>query len=208
MTNEKLTLRISHTESNSTLLGPFNRFVIWVHGCCFDCEGCLAINTRFGAYKEVDINDLAEEIISSACEGVTISGGEPFLQAQELSLLIEIVRARKDIGVIVYSGFTLQEIEDDSEKLPLLKHVDILIDGRYEKDLDDGRAYVGSSNQVIHYLTKRYKESGEKYYSASKRKAEIKFTPNQAILIGVPSKNVLNMWQNLKSKSAGVNNER
>ena len=201
-------LRISHTESNSTLLGPFNRFIIWVHGCCFDCEDCLAINTRFGAYKEVDINDLAEEIISSACEGVTISGGEPFLQAQELSLLIEIVRARKDIGVIVYSGFTLQEIEDDSEKLPLLKHVDILIDGRYEKDLDDGRAYVGSSNQVIHYLTKRYKESGEKYYSASKRKAEIKFTPNQAILIGVPSKNVLNMWQNLKSKSAGVNNER
>ena len=201
-------LRISHTESNSTLLGPFNRFIIWVHGCCFDCEGCLAINTRFGAYKEVDINDLAEEIISSACEGVTISGGEPFLQAQELSLLIEIVRARKDIGVIVYSGFTLQEIEDDSEKLPLLKHVDILIDGRYEKDLDDGRAYVGSSNQVIHYLTKRYKESGKKYYSASKRKAEIKFTPNQAILIGVPSKNVLNMWQNLKSKSAGVNNER
>ena len=201
-------LRISHTESNSTLLGPFNRFIIWVHGCCFDCEGCLAINTRFGAYKEVDINDLAEEIISSACEGVTISGGEPFLQAQELSRLIEIVRARKDIGVIVYSGFTLQEIEDDSEKLPLLKHVDILIDGRYEKDLDDGRAYVGSSNQVIHYLTKRYKESGEKYYSASKRKAEIKFTPNQAILIGVPSKNVLNMWQNLKSKSAGVNNER
>ncbi len=201
-------LRISHTEANSTLLGPFNRFIIWVHGCCFDCEDCLAINTRFGAYKEVDVNDLAEEIISSACEGITISGGEPFLQAQELSRLIELVKEHRDIGVIVYSGFTLREIEDDSEKLPLLKHVDILIDGRYEKNLDDGRAYVGSSNQIIHYLTKRYKKSGEKYYSASKRKAEIKFTPNRAILIGVPSKNVLNMWQNLKSKSAGVNNER
>ena len=201
-------LRISHTEANSTLLGPFNRFIIWVHGCCFDCEDCLAINTRFGAYKEVDVNDLAEEIISSACEGITISGGEPFLQAQELSRLIELVKEHRDIGVIVYSGFTLREIENDSENLPLLKHVDILIDGRYEKNLDDGRAYVGSSNQIIHYLTKRYKESGEKYYLASKRKAEIKFTPNRAILIGVPSKNVLNMWQNLKSKSAGVNNER
>ena len=194
-------MKISHTESNSNLLGPFNRFIIWVYGCCFDCEGCLAINTRHGAYYEVDVKDLANEIINSSCEGITISGGEPFLQAEELARLIELIRAKRDIGVIVYSGFTLHEIECNKSKLPLLKQLDILIDGRYEKELDDGRAYVGSSNQVIHYLTDRYREAGAKYYSASKRRAEIKFTPTQAVLIGVPSKNVLNLWQNLKAKS-------
>ena len=202
MTDSKL--RISHTEVNSQLLGPFGRFIIWVYGCCFDCEGCLAVNTRFGAYQEISVNDLADEIINSSCEGITISGGEPFLQARELSMLIERVKKARDIGVIVYSGFTLSEIENDESKSPLLNQIDVLIDGRYEKNLDDGRAYVGSSNQIIHYLTERYKEVGAKYYSASKRKAEIKFTPSQALLIGVPSREVLKVWQSLKNKSGGV----
>ena len=113
----------------------------------------------------------------------------------------------RDIGVIVYSGFTLREIEDDLSFSSFLSQIDILIDGRYEKNLDDGRAYVGSSNQVINYLTDRYKISGKEYYSAKKRRAEIKFTSNQAILIGVPSKEVLKVWQNIKKKSGGFANE-
>ena len=204
MTDSKLKLKISHVESNSNLLGPYNRFIIWVHGCCFDCEGCVAVNTRFGAYKEILIEDLADEIIKSSCEGVTISGGEPFLQAQELLILLQKIKKVRDVGVIVYSGFTLSEIKNDSSKSPLLNEIDILIDGRYEKNLDDGRAYVGSSNQVINYLTERYKNAGAKYYSESKRKAEIKFTSSQAILIGVPSREVLNLWKSLKNKISGA----
>lgn len=184
-------------------MGPYERFIIWVHGCCFDCEGCLAINTRLGAYKEIFIDDLAGEIIKSSCEGITISGGEPFLQARELQSLIRIIKETRDVGVIVYSGFTLDEIKADESKSPLLNEIDILIDGRYEKDLDDGRAYVGSSNQIIHYLTERYKTIGQEYYAATKRKAEIKFTSSQAILIGVPSREVLSLWRSLKSKGNG-----
>ena len=192
MTDSISSIKISHTESNSNLLGPYNRFIIWVHGCCFDCEGCVAVNTH-----------LADEIIKSSCEGVTISGGEPFLQAQELLILLQKIKKVRDVGVIVYSGFTLSEIKNDSSKSPLLNEIDILIDGRYEKNLDDGRAYVGSSNQVINYLTERYKNAGAKYYSESKRKAEIKFTSSQAILIGVPSREVLNLWKSLKNKISG-----
>ena len=67
---------ISHTEKNTDLLGPYRRFVIWVHGCCFDCEGCLAENTKNGAYTETDIKELAQEILMSDTEGITISGRE------------------------------------------------------------------------------------------------------------------------------------
>ena len=56
---------ISHTEKNTDLLGPYRRFVIWVHGCCFDCEGCLAESTKNGAYTETDIKELAQEILMS-----------------------------------------------------------------------------------------------------------------------------------------------
>ena len=204
---EKSVLRISHIEESTDLLGPYNRFVIWTHGCCFDCEGCLATNTKVGSYQETNIFELADTIARSTCEGITVSGGEPFLQATALLKMIRTVKARKDIEVIVYSGFTIEEINFNKEKSDLLNEIDVLIDGKYIKELDDGRAYVGSSNQVIHYLTSRYRIVGEEYYSQKKRRAEIKLTPSQAVLIGVPSKNVLKAWQDIKEKSGGMKND-
>lgn len=200
---EKTALKISHIEESTELLGPYSRFVIWVHGCCFDCEGCLAHNTRYGPYETMSAESLGVRIAGSSCEGVTLSGGEPFLQAAALAEMIVIARQHRDVGVIVYSGFTLEEIRQHTEFLPLLSQIDLLIDGRYQKELDDGRAYVGSSNQTVHYLTERYAEAGRAYYAQTKRRAEIKLTPNQAVLIGVPSKNVLKLWQDMKAKSGG-----
>lgn len=202
---ERMILRIAHIEESTNLLGPFNRFVIWVHGCCFNCEGCLATNTKDGAYDCVTVDELAKRIINSSCEGVTISGGEPFLQAESLLYLLKKVREQRDLGVIVYSGFTLDELSGDAEKSVLLPEIDVLIDGRYIKELDDGRAYIGSSNQVIHYITPRYINAGKMYYAATKRQAEIKFTSTQAVLIGVPSESVLRVWQSIKKKSGGRN---
>ena len=200
-------LKISHTESHTNLLGPGDRFVIWVHGCCFHCEGCLAVNTRFGAYEEVSVSYLASEIIQSGCDGITVSGGEPFLQAQALAALVKKVKGVRDMGVIIYSGFTLKELRDREEFAGLLSLTDILIDGRYIQELDDGRPYIGSSNQILHYLTDRYKAVGREYYAASKRCAEIKFNADSVTLIGVPSANVLQIWKEIKSKNGGCDDD-
>ena len=194
---------ISHTEKNTDLLGPYRRFVIWVHGCCFACEGCLAENTKNGAYTEMSVKDLAQEILMSDTEGITISGGEPFLQAEALFELITLLKSVRDTGVIIYSGFTLEKLQKNADTQNLLSVTDILIDGRYIKELDDGRAYIGSSNQRLHYLSDRYKNIGQEYYSEKKRRAEIKFTLDKAVLIGVPSENVLKVWQKVKEKSGG-----
>lgn len=204
---EKSIIKVSHVEDSTDLLGPYNRFVIWVHGCCFDCKGCLAENTKAGTYEEIETEVLAKQIVESSCEGITISGGEPFLQSVALLGMIRKIKEHRDIGVVVYSGFTLDELKQDEEMSLLLPEVDILIDGRYIKELDDNRAYVGSSNQIIHYLSPRYTNIGKDYYSASKRRAEIKLTETQAILIGVPSHNVLKTWQDIKEKSGGMNND-
>jgi anaerobic ribonucleoside-triphosphate reductase activating protein len=150
---------------------------------------------------------MAQEIIESGCEGLTLSGGEPFLQAEALAELVREVQTRRDVGVIVYSGFTLEELRERSDALALLRKTDILIDGRYVKQLDDGRAYIGSSNQRLHYLTDRYKAEGEKYYSAQKRRAEIRFTADTVTLIGVPSANVLAVWREIKAKNGGAEND-
>ena len=206
MNNSKI-LKISHTEAHTDLLGPGDRFCIWVHGCCFDCEGCLALNTRFGAYQEVTVDDLAVKIIKSGCDGITLSGGEPFLQAEALAELVKQVQDERDIGVIVYSGFTLEELLVREECAGLLNRTDILIDGRYIKALDDGRAYIGSSNQRLHYLTDRYHSVGEPYYAADKRRAEIRFSADTVTLIGVPSANVRKIWKEKKKKNGGTEND-
>lgn len=203
----KSILKISHIEESTDLLGPYQRFIIWVHGCCFDCEGCLAANTKNGAYEEIETERLAQRIANSECEGITISGGEPFLQASELLRLIQSVKMIRDIGVIVYSGFTLKELRQDDNMSALLSEIDLLIDGKYIKELDDNRPYVGSSNQIIHYLSSRYENIGKEYYSVDKRRAEIKLTGTQAILIGVPSHSVLKIWQEIKEKNGGTEND-
>ena len=167
----------------------------------------MAENTQNGTYEEVETDALAKRIAKSSCEGITISGGEPFLQSNALLNLIIKIKEQRDIGVIVYSGFTLDELEQDDEMSLLLPNIDILIDGRYIKELDDNRPYVGSSNQIIHYLSSRYTNIGKEYYGANKRRAEIKLSGTQAILIGVPSRNVLKIWQDIKEKSGGMNND-
>lgn len=205
--SNELFLKVSHIEESTGLLGPYDRFVIWVHGCCFDCDGCLARNTRFGAYEDIEINVLAKKIANSSCEGITVSGGEPFLQPVSLLTLFREIKKQRDIGVIVYSGFTLDEIRQDRDKLSVLSEIDVLIDGRYIKELDDGRAYVGSSNQRIHYLTSRYAVPGKTYYTSAVRRAEIKLTPTKAVLIGIPSSNVLKLWKEIKHKGGGTHDD-
>lgn len=198
------TINLSHTESSTDLLGPFNRFVIWVHGCCFDCPGCLADNTRRGEYIQKNLEVLRREILAADVEGITISGGEPFLQAGTLYELIREIRLYRDLGVICYSGFTLDELHKRKDAKDLLSQLDILIDGKYVQELDNGQPYVGSSNQTIHYLSDRYKDIGPKYYSAPRRRAEIRFTEKQAILVGVPSKEALGIWKRIKEKAGGL----
>ncbi len=205
--SEENTLLVSHTENSTELLGPYRRFVIWVHGCCFDCEGCLAENTKYGSYTAWKIQELAETIASCDVEGITVSGGEPFLQANALYAMLRQLQSLKEMGVIIYTGFTLEELRRKDDCNRLLSMTDLLIDGRYVRELDDGRAYIGSSNQRLHYLSDRYKTVGQVYYAAAKRRAEIKFTANQAVLIGVPSKGVLDVWQKIKEKAGGMSGD-
>lgn len=196
-------LRISHTDPGTTLLGPEKRFVIWVHGCCFDCPGCLAQNIRNSEYQIIETECLADQIIASGVEGLTVSGGEPFLQAKALAALIRQIRQSVDMGVIVYSGFTFEQLCENAEYRELLSATDILIDGPYIRELDDGRPYVGSSNQRVLYLSDRYLETGPVYYGTGKRRAEIKMLKDRLVLVGVPGPDTLEIWKKIKKRTAG-----
>ncbi len=194
--------RIKETE----LLGPYKRSVIWVYGCCFDCEGCIAHNFRYGSYCEEPPAETAQWFLSCGTEHLTVSGGEPFLQAEALAEVITLIKEKKDIGVIIYSGFTHEELLEKSRSEPqvkaLLSLCDILIDGRYIKELDDGIPYRGSSNQRIIQLTGRYKDQAEEYYrNTPGRRIEIALNNDKTMMIGVPSRDQAQIWQRIKSLS-------
>ena len=73
-------LSVYMKEAAVTTLDPGVRYGLWVMGCDRACPGCIASETRRETGRVIPVGALAMEIIHSGAEGLTISGGEPFLR--------------------------------------------------------------------------------------------------------------------------------
>lgn len=124
------------------VLGPGNHFVIWVQGCMKRCVNCGSPSWLSMKTKDLILpSELAKLILDSEqIEGLTISGGEPMLQAQNLNKLLDIIYG-KNLGVICYTGYTLEELTawNDSDVNKFLSKIDLLIDGEYVEELNDNK---------------------------------------------------------------------
>ena len=85
---------------------------------------------------------------------MTISGGDPLEQPMEIFSLLEKISLLdlKD-GVIVFTGYTLEEIKKDCQLEKCLKYIDVLIDGRYIDEKRISSNLAGSSNQEFYFLS-------------------------------------------------------
>ena len=182
-------------------LGPHCRFALWVQGCPRRCAGCMTPEARSmdGGFS-VAVSELAERIAGTeGVEGITITGGEPFLQAEELETLVVEVRKRRDFGVIVYTGFTLAELRKKAEGEPAIRGflgtIDLLIDGPYMAERDDGRSLRGSDNQEVHSPTERYAGIAAEWYGRSGRAAELHVVGEELFLAGIPGSDILGKWR-------------
>ena len=195
--------RIAYAEriGDCKVLGPGTRAVIWVHGCCRDCPGCIAEAFRKGESRECTAEEMAEWVLAQNVEGLTISGGEPMLQSGQLADMIQKVREIRDIGVIVYTGYTYDELRAlagrDENVQKILAVIDLLIDGPYVQELDNNQPFVGSSNQRIIQLTDRYAEDMSYYSSAEGRKVEIRLSERRTLLAGVPGREQRIIWERI-----------
>ncbi|GMA32870.1 anaerobic ribonucleoside-triphosphate reductase activating protein [Litorihabitans aurantiacus] len=133
------------------------RCSLYVSGCLFACEGCFneaAWSFRYGtpsddALEERILADLAHE----AVQGLSLLGGEPFLNTGVCLRLVRRVRERfgaaKDVWC--WSGYTIEQLlaagEDKGE---LLRELDVLVDGPFDLSLrDTSLAFRGSANQRV-----------------------------------------------------------
>ena len=146
-------IRIAGVIKESTVDGPGFRYVIFTQGCPHHCEGCHNPETHdMNGGKLESITTLAEDITKNPLlKGITLSGGEPFMQAKKLAKLLSLIDLKR-YSVMTYTGFKYEYLisnaNDDNGYLELLKLTDVLIDGKFMKDLKSSSAkFRGSANQ-------------------------------------------------------------
>ena len=195
-------LRLHATMNKTKVLGPGDRFALWVQGCEKNCEGCMSQSSRdLTAGKQLSVESLVKTIVAEKdIEGITISGGEPFLQNKALYNLLHQLRESSLLGVIIYTGYYLSELKEKNEPEIndiINKYSDIIIDGPYDEALNDGKSLRGSSNQTVHFLTDRYKEFVSSIYEQTDRKYEIHYNSEEAFLVGIPDRKGYQAWRGI-----------
>ena len=146
-------LSLSRMHFPVTTLGPGRRIGIWFQGCSIRCPGCISADTWGPGHRRLSLEQLLEQITPwlQEAEGITLSGGEPFDQFDALRSLLEGLRRLSKLDILVYSGYSLEQLDE-----PLLQInglIDALISDPYIEALSQTMALRGSDNQRLSLLT-------------------------------------------------------
>ena len=143
--------KLAGIQEDSIVDGPGFRLAVFVQGCDRNCPGCHNPSTHDpegGRWEETE-NVLRRLRENPLDKGLTLSGGEPFLQPQPLACL---AKGAKALGrhVMAYTGFLFEELLERPDARPLLEQLDLLVDGPYvqaQRSLE--LRFRGSANQRI-----------------------------------------------------------
>jgi anaerobic ribonucleoside-triphosphate reductase activating protein len=166
-------MKLSGIDYKNRTCGPGERTEIFLQGCMNVCEGCFNLDAKvIGAGDEIPVQEVMNMIREEGNKKVTICGGEPFLQIDELYSLLVLLKKEK-YSVMCYTGLLSEELYlysidkgplpdylieySEEQKLKLflifsLSMIDVLIDGPFDisvkRPVGDG-CYIGSYNQRL-----------------------------------------------------------
>lgn len=131
--------------------GPGIRFVLFAQGCRHNCPGCF--NQELQAFRKDTIYTVSQvlDMIDALphLDGITLSGGDPFEQADAFGELAKACRSRR-LNIWAYTGYTFEELIADPEYRILLEEIDVLVDGPFLfEEKDPLLPFRGSRNQRI-----------------------------------------------------------
>lgn len=171
----------------SRVNGPGKRLVVFFQGCVRKCLGCFNPATHSLKKNQLySAEDIFKNFLQTDIEGITVSGGEPFLQAKGLLQLLKTAKNKYGLSTVVYTGFSyegllsgklikekettgiLRQAQDDMTRdqddttpvmVSLSNHIDVLIDGPFKDDMKEPTLLArGSANQRLLFFSDRYQE--------------------------------------------------
>lgn len=173
------------------VLGPGKRVGIWLAGCPHHCDGCS--NPELWEQRpeyEMPVSALTKLLercfSGKTVDGFVITGGDPMVQPKDLAaLLANLVKWTNDI--LVYTGFTYEELlaRHDEATDACLSRIGVLIDGRYQRELNNGVRLRGSSNQRIIYFNKSLAPLYEEYMAHSPNQIQNFATADGVVSVGI-----------------------
>jgi anaerobic ribonucleoside-triphosphate reductase activating protein len=169
-------------------LGPGLRLGIWFQGCSIRCAGCISLDTWAQKPPEATVDSVLAGISSwlGHADGVTISGGEPFDQADALYELLSRLRS-PDKDILVFSGYAVEEL--DLSRFAGL--IDTLIADPFVIDQPQTLALRGSDNQRLVCLTalgRARMGRFERAASGKDRTLDLMFSGDEVYLAGIPGR--------------------
>jgi len=162
----------------SRVNGPGLRCVVFVQGCNLGCFECWNKSTHPFHGSELAIEEilvkLANYHLQYSLEGITLSGGEPMQQAEELGKLVQGVRsALPTLSFGMFTGYSEKELEtgryftrhgvDQDRRRTLWRSIraqlDFAVMGRYNRLQPSHAPMRTSANQALRLFSSRYTES-------------------------------------------------
>lgn len=199
-----MTVFLSRIHFPVTTLGPGRRVGIWFQGCSIRCKGCVSADTWETGKGGVLIDEIITIIMPwlHEADGITISGGEPFDQPEALISLLEQLRSRTKIDILVYSGHPFEKISFLVNRCKGL--IDALISDPYEENVSQTLALRGSDNQRLHCLTPlgemRFRQFDQPV-KPSEKTFDIMFEGEGAVwLAGIPRRNDMRRLKTILEK--------
>lgn len=148
-------MRIAGLTNDSIVDGPGIRFSVFAQGCPHRCPGCHNPQSHdpLGG-SEMAVEDIIARLDKNPLlDGVTLTGGEPFFQAEDCAKIAKAAH-EKGLNVWTYTGYTYEQLLAGQDKQPgwkaLLEETDVLVDGQFileERSLE--LKFRGSRNQRI-----------------------------------------------------------
>ena len=175
-------------------LGPGSRVVIWTQGCVRCCPGCISPEFQPVIPAQIfRVDDLASLLVRNkqTCCGLTISGGEPMLQASGVvQLWNQIKQVLPAWDLIVFSGYLRDELlkKHTSGQVDLLEQCDAFIGGPFVQSRKCEIGLRGSSNQEIYFPKQSsFPLAERKVFFNCPQQQQLFFSGSTFFLAGIPS---------------------
>jgi anaerobic ribonucleoside-triphosphate reductase activating protein len=178
--------------------GPGRRFALWFQGCPLRCPGCCNPEMLpFDGGRSTPLSEIVAQLRQThdahELEGITLLGGEPFAHAAGAVALARVAH-EMDLTVMIFSGYTREELRLRPDAVDLLSETDILVDGPYLRDQPETRRrWIGSANQRVHFLSERCDPNDPRWLRPNT--LEIRLSDGELSVNGFPARSAVGLWK-------------